>query len=298
MKLRKFSIENVRSFLDPEEFLLDGDISILIGPNGGGKTNLLDAISSILRRNLMQSWVSRPDATQDAPYRHVYEAVNAAQSMRLPKHSSGADRPQRIKIQIEVTQRDIDNRNAMKEAASKHTDYASSKKFDGVNFGNIESWDPDVFKTGDKLSYNFVDGAFQGEDDAANTFAQFLRLYELDALLRQEQDISPLSTPLLYLPVNRVGGGFTSSVTLSGHNEHDLKRTVDIATSNSWFEEKSTMRYSISIAAAIAMLASLPALAEDQPSPKGPPKTMGDEGKLPATGTMSGEVPKMNPDAK
>lgn len=53
------------------------------------------------------------------------------------------------------------------------------------------------------------------------------------------------------------------------------------------------MRYSISIAAAIAMLASLPALAEDQPSPKGPPKTMGDEGKLPATGTVGGQVPEM-----
>ncbi len=33
-------------------------------------------------------------------------------------------------------------------------------------------------------------------------------------------------------------------------------------------------------------------------SPKGPPKTMGDSGTLPATGTMGGAVPEMTgPDA-
>lgn len=39
-------------------------------------------------------------------------------------------------------------------------------------------------------------------------------------------------------------------------------------------------------------IAVAPALAED-PSPKGPAKTMGDEGKLPATGTVGGKVPDM-----
>jgi hypothetical protein len=36
-----------------------------------------------------------------------------------------------------------------------------------------------------------------------------------------------------------------------------------------------------------------PAYAETQPQPKGPPKTMGDEGTLPATSTMGNEVPHM-----
>lgn len=43
----------------------------------------------------------------------------------------------------------------------------------------------------------------------------------------------------------------------------------------------------------ICGIAVAPALAEDRPSPKGPPKTMGDEGKLPATGTVGGSVPEM-----
>jgi len=39
---------------------------------------------------------------------------------------------------------------------------------------------------------------------------------------------------------------------------------------------------------------SIPAYAQDTPSPKGPPKTMGDTGKLPATGAVGGAVPDMS----
>jgi hypothetical protein len=48
-------------------------------------------------------------------------------------------------------------------------------------------------------------------------------------------------------------------------------------------------------AAAIALLgaAFAPAIAEDRPVTKAPPKTMGDEGKLPATDTVTGKVPDM-----
>ncbi len=55
------------------------------------------------------------------------------------------------------------------------------------------------------------------------------------------------------------------------------------------------MKFGFACAAAILIFgASLgPVAAEDSPSPKGPAKTMGDEGKLPATGTVGGSVPEM-----
>jgi hypothetical protein len=56
------------------------------------------------------------------------------------------------------------------------------------------------------------------------------------------------------------------------------------------------MTHSITKTTAIAALllgaTSLPVFAQN-PTPKGPPVTMGDEGKLPATGTVSGKVPEM-----
>jgi hypothetical protein len=47
------------------------------------------------------------------------------------------------------------------------------------------------------------------------------------------------------------------------------------------------------IAALVLGTASLPAISQNAPTTKGPPVTMGDEGKLPATGTVSGKVPEM-----
>jgi len=55
------------------------------------------------------------------------------------------------------------------------------------------------------------------------------------------------------------------------------------------------MKAYFATAAAILMLgaALTPAMADDQPSQNSPPKTMGDEGKLPATSTVGGKVPEM-----
>ena len=52
-------------------------------------------------------------------------------------------------------------------------------------------------------------------------------------------------------------------------------------------------------AAALVLLGAIltPAIAQDRPGAT-PPKTMGDEGKLPATKSMSGAVPEMGSDGK
>lgn len=55
------------------------------------------------------------------------------------------------------------------------------------------------------------------------------------------------------------------------------------------------MKYSLTIAVSTIALAAFltPALAQDPPASKGPTATMGDEGKLPATGAGSDRVPDM-----
>ncbi len=53
------------------------------------------------------------------------------------------------------------------------------------------------------------------------------------------------------------------------------------------------MKYLATATVALMLGALAPASAEDPPVTKAPTKTMGDEGKLPATGTMGGAVPEM-----
>src|SRR5262245_57757679 len=59
-------------------------------------------------------------------------------------------------------------------------------------------------------------------------------------------------------------------------------------------KESKKMKYFVTTAIAVIGLGAIaPATAQDAPSTKGPPVTMGDEGKLPATGTMTNKVPEM-----
>ena len=102
MKLRKIQIENVRSFLDSAELVLDGEISIVIGPNGGGKTNLLDIATTTLRRHLLTSWVSVKSPTLDIPDRYALQTNEGVTSIVLEKHSRGGNRSQRVELELEV----------------------------------------------------------------------------------------------------------------------------------------------------------------------------------------------------
>lgn len=55
------------------------------------------------------------------------------------------------------------------------------------------------------------------------------------------------------------------------------------------------MKNIITTAAVIFSIATAtaPAMADDRPTSKGPPVTMGDEGKLPASGTVGSKAPEM-----
>jgi hypothetical protein len=64
MKLRRIRLENVRSFLEAAELSIDGDISIVIGPNGGGKRlKKRDVL-----RNAMSCLVANLGGLRGSPY--------------------------------------------------------------------------------------------------------------------------------------------------------------------------------------------------------------------------------------
>ena len=57
------------------------------------------------------------------------------------------------------------------------------------------------------------------------------------------------------------------------------------------------MKRILTIVAMVAIGAAFKCVAEDAPNQKAPTKTMGDEGKLPATKTTEGAVPEMGADS-
>jgi len=230
MFLRRVALENVRSFLERRELLIDGNISILIGPNGGGKTNLLDAIVIMLRRHLFASMYAAHAPTPEQQVRYEFRHNDALSQLILDKHSSGLDRPQILEVEIEVTQRDVENMRGIKDNATRMEELAR-QKYVNLRYGAAASWALDGVAKGNRFTYRLVNGALQhrSETPASRHFLEFLQLYEVDSQLREEFELSQLSTPMIYLPVNRTASTLTSTVELAGYNHFEQKRHSDVA---------------------------------------------------------------------
>ena len=85
MKIRKLSITNVRSFLSRAELKIENDISIVIGPNGGGKTNLLDILFVTIRRHFLRSFHFPLEGNPPSQYMRVSDL----NSIPMEKHENG-----------------------------------------------------------------------------------------------------------------------------------------------------------------------------------------------------------------
>jgi predicted ATP-dependent endonuclease of OLD family len=231
MLLRKVAVENVRSFLERAELSLDGPTTIVIGPNGGGKTNLLDTIVIALRRYLFASMYAVHRPTPDNQDRYEFTHNDILNNMIFEKHSAALDRPQLIDIEIEVTPRDVENMVSMKRDADQLIELAK-RRYANLLLHEALQWDLEVIEAGMRVRYRILDGNLQQpENQAANYFWQYLKMFEMDGKLREEFEFSALSNPLIYLPVNRSAAGFQSRVELAGYNESEIKRMSDGASS-------------------------------------------------------------------
>lgn len=233
MLLRRVTLQNVRSFLDEAELRIEGNISIIIGPNGGGKTNLLDAVAIILRKHIFASMYARHNPTPDQPDRHQFQANEALNSLQLERHSAGADIRQHISVELEVTERDLENMSAIK-GSGDFLEETFKRKYFGLQLNQIANWDLSGIAKGDRYIYSLQNGVLVNESKIpGQTFLTYLQNFEVISQLREEAELPPLGTPMIYLPVNRAGNGFQASVQLANYNAAEIKRQSDATFSRS-----------------------------------------------------------------
>lgn len=230
MLLRRIAVENVRSFLDRTELTLEGSISILIGPNGGGKTNLLDIAVIMLRRYLFASMYPAPAPTPEQEDRFEFRYNDALNNMMLEPHSNGDGRPQVVEVEIEVTARDRDNMIAMKNEAVDLAKKAA-RKYVGLTISRATAWEVEKFSPGMRFLYKWEAGGLLPSDNLAAQFLQYVNNFEVDSLLRAEFEVATLSMPMIYLPVSRAAQSFQSRVELAGYNDFEQKRHSDASIS-------------------------------------------------------------------
>ncbi|MER9022147.1 AAA family ATPase [Mesorhizobium sp. M0815] len=236
MLIRKLSIENVRSFLDRREISFDGNISILIGPNGGGKTNLLDTLVGMLRRHVFNAPYYAHTPTIDEPNRWETRYNDSLDQLTFEKHSAARELGQVIELELEVGAQDVENMQAIQADA---TDLRNglNRKFYPDPWQGVENWDVSKIAAGQRVTAVWRDGSVQQPaEQPARDFLAYLHVFEGDNTLRAQAGKAALQLPMIYLPVNRAANGFSSAIGLSGYNDYDQKRTSDAASSRSGFD--------------------------------------------------------------
>lgn len=233
MLIRKLIIENVRSFRERREVNFDGNISILIGPNGGGKTNLLDTLVGMLRRHVFNAPYYVPTPNADEPNRWEIRYNDSLNQLTFEKHSGGMDLPQVVELELEVGEQDLENMRAIQADAPTIRNQLN-RKFNSDPWSGVEDWDVSTIVPGQRVTAVWRKGDLQNPNDkSARDFLSYLHVFEVDNTLRAHAGNATLQLPMIYLPVNRAANGFNSAVGLAGYNDYDAKRQSDATSSRS-----------------------------------------------------------------
>jgi putative ATP-dependent endonuclease of OLD family len=233
MRIKRLSIENVRSFLHRQEIFFHTDISIVIGPNGGGKTNILDTLNFILRRHLFGSKYLAEINDYNQNKRYELRDNENLGNFVIEKHHKGGHLPQRVEIDIQISLNDINNMHMIKN------EYQEIKRLSKRNFVNdpwaqVSTWDVDAIHEGQVITYAWNGNSIEfNQTNSCIAFIQYLQLYEIYNMIRAELGKNSLQLSMIYLPVNRTSNSFSSSVTLSSYNDSEQKKSSDTASSRS-----------------------------------------------------------------
>ena len=232
MKLRRLSMANARSFLEPTTLFVEGDISIVVGPNGGGKTNLLDIGAYVLRKHLIRTYRLQPGATAEYPDRMNVGSNQNLDNLVIQPHSEGGALPKIVEIDLEVTDQDISNIREISPSIERLAELAA-KKYNGWAPVRKQVWDQIDLRPNRLLSYKIQNDAFVDVGPEEQSFLAYLQGFDMISKLRDELRLAPLSMPMLYLPITRLGQAFSQSVTLSNFNPHDELIGLHAASSKS-----------------------------------------------------------------
>lgn len=111
MKLTSLTIKNVKSFKEEVKFQFDDQFNILIGPNGGGKSNLLDIITVCIRYFFLKGYREEDDMRISS-----YNPIDI--NKQLDKYI-GDNTESLININFKVSKEDLENLKTLKTNKDK-----------------------------------------------------------------------------------------------------------------------------------------------------------------------------------
>jgi putative ATP-dependent endonuclease of OLD family len=242
MKIIRLEITNVKSFQDKVYLQFDPQFNILIGPNGGGKSNFLDILLIILKKFFLYSYSVQDMMGIGGGEIRLVAAFDPAEN-HLDKFSANTSES-KIEITFKVDAQDIKNiatinqyKKEIKSALGHYNILSSS----GSMIDEVENWKVGELAENQELVYCIVNNVLvqPSLNSRELIYLKFLNYYELLSIVIQKAidlyDL-PLDTRLspkyVYFSPYR-GGDPLLQVSLGGDSYYNLLSNYSSATSRS-----------------------------------------------------------------
>ncbi|MEG4586124.1 AAA family ATPase [Microcoleus sp. MOSTC5] len=241
MKIIRLEITNIKSFQDKVDIQFDPQFNILVGPNGGGKSNFLDILLIILKKFFLYSYSVNHGMGIGAREIRLVPSFDPAEN-HLDKFSADPSES-KIEISFKVDAQDIKNiatiNQYKKQIKSALGDYNIQYLSDPID--EVEKWKLGELAENQELVYCIVNNVLVQPplNSRELIYLKFLNYYELlSKFIQKAIDLKPLppdtrlSPKYVYFSPYR-GGDPLLQVTLAGESYYNLLSNSSSATSRS-----------------------------------------------------------------
>ncbi len=242
MRILRLSITNVKSFQDKVDIQFDPQFNILVGPNGGGKSNFSDILLIILKRFFLHSY-SVNDIMEIGAAEIQRLASFDPPENHLDKFTADASES-KIEITFKVDAQDIKNIatiNQSKKQIKSALGHYKILYLSAPIIDEVENWKLGELAENQELVYCIVNNVLvqPSLNSRELIYLKFLNYYELLSIVIQraiDLDLLPLDTRLsqkyVYFSPYR-GGDTLFQVSLAGESYYNLLSNYSSATSRS-----------------------------------------------------------------
>lgn len=196
MKIKRFSIKNITSYKEKTEFIFDERINILIGPNGGGKSNLQKILALVLSTYFIRQYEFKysDDEAKIEPIDLWTRRVLERNLARFIDDESD----QEIEIELTPESSDVENIKAIGNNLDKFNEYLSYWE------SPYSSYEPlahaDAIAKSESFTYRIRNFNFQEPEPktAAWGFKEYLRTFFIFMRLASRFSDIKLTSPVFF----------------------------------------------------------------------------------------------------
>jgi len=242
MKINSLKVKNVKSFREEEHVTLNDDFNILIGPNGGGKSNLLDTTTIVLNQFFLQPAVTQN--TNNGLRLRKQSAFNNVDQL-LEKYI-GEEGESKIVIELKISPEDIQNIESLLEHKEELREALSPfSQLRGIQnrLSFINNWELDEIAEGQTVEYEIQNNnAPNPNQHPKKMFLEYLQ--HLDTFIILAQDVNGIDIQPSYFYFSPYRGGVEENkeVTLYSDNYYQLLHNYLGSTSR---EQTSAIKLAI-----------------------------------------------------